>query len=101
MCASGGFKLTKFISNSRRVLQTILIEDHAKGLKDLDPKFDRLLIERALDMLWNVENDTLEFKITLVDKPLTGRGILATVSLIYDPLGLVGPWQTYSPANLL
>ena len=91
MCSSGGFKLTKFISNSRRFLETILIEDHAKGLKDLDLKFDSLPIERALHMLWNVENDTLEFKITLVDKPLTCRGILATVSSIYDPLGLVGP----------
>ena len=37
----------------------------------------------------NVENDTTEFKITLVDKPLTRRCILATVSSIYDPLGLV------------
>ena len=71
MCASGGFKLTKFISNSRRVLETIPIEDHAKGLKDLDLKLDSLSIERALGMLWNVENDTLEFKITLEDKPLT------------------------------
>ena len=42
-------------------------------------------------MLWNVENDTLEFKITLVDKPLTRRGILSTVSSIYDPLDLAGP----------
>ena len=55
MCASGGFKLTKLISNSRRVLETIPIE----GLKDLDLKFDILPIERALGMLWNVENDTL------------------------------------------
>ena len=91
MCASGGFKLTKFISNSRRVLETIPIEDHAKGLKDLDLKFDSLPIERALDVLWNVESDTLEFKITLLDKPLTHRGLLATVNSIYDPLGLIGP----------
>ena len=48
MCASGGFKLTKLISNSRRVLETILIEDHVKGLKDLDLKFDSLPTERAL-----------------------------------------------------
>ena len=51
MCVSGSFKLTKFISNSRRVLETIPIEDHAKGLKDLDLKFDNLPIERALGML--------------------------------------------------
>ena len=58
MCASGGFKLTKFISNSRRVLETVPIEDHAKGLKDLNLTFDSLPIERALGMYWNVENVT-------------------------------------------
>ena len=67
------------------------MEDHDKGLKDLDLKFDSLHIPRVFGMLRNVENDTLEFKITLVDKMLTRRGILATVSSIYDPLGLVGP----------
>ena len=53
------------------------------------PRPEITWIERALGMLWNVENDTLEFKITLVNKLLTRRGILGTVSLIYDPLGLV------------
>ena len=75
-------KLTKFISNSRRALETIPVEDHAKSLKDLDLKFDSLPTRRALGMLWNVENDTLEFTITLVEKLLTHRGILATVIII-------------------
>ena len=35
LCTLGGLKLTKFISNSRRVLETIMIEDHVNGLKDL------------------------------------------------------------------
>ena len=48
MSASGGFKLTKLISNSRKVLETIPIEDHAKGLKDLDLKFDSF----SLKELW-------------------------------------------------
>ena len=91
MCASGGFKITNFISNSRRVLETIPIEDYAKGLKDPDLKDGSLPIDRALGMLWNVENDTLEFKITLVDKPLTRRGILATVSSVSDLPGIIFP----------
>ena len=33
----------------------------------------------------------MNFRITLKDLPLTRRGILATVSSIYDPLGLVSP----------
>ena len=59
MCASGGFKPTKFIFINRRALETILMEDHAEGLKDLDLKFDSLPIEIALGMLLNVENDIL------------------------------------------
>ena len=91
MGALGGFKLMKFISNCRRVLETIPIEDHAKDLKDLDLKFDSLPTERALCILWNIENDTPEFKITLVEEPLTCRGILALASSIYGPLGLICP----------
>ena len=36
MCSSGGFKLTKFISNNKRVLQSILERDKRKGVKDKD-----------------------------------------------------------------
>ena len=59
-----------------------------KSLKDLDLKFDCLFFGRALGMFWNVESETLGFKITSVDKQLTCTGILATVSSIYDPFGV-------------
>ena len=35
--------------------------------------------------------DPFQFRITLQDKPLTRRGILSTVSSIYDPLGFLAP----------
>ena len=91
MCAAGGFRLTKFISNDREVISSIPREEQAKEIKNVDLNHDRLPMERALGMLWNIENDQLEFRITLKDRPLTRRGILATISSIYDPLGLVGP----------
>ena len=40
----------------------------------------------------DVENDTLEFKVNLKEKPLTRRGVLSILSSIYDPLGLCAPF---------
>jgi len=91
MCAAGGFKLTKFVSNDREVIASIPKEERANGIKNIDLDQSRLPIERALGISWNIENDQIEFRITLRDQPLTRRGILATISSIYDPLGFVGP----------
>ena len=91
MCAAGGFRLTKFVSNDREVIASIPKEERAKGIKNIDLDQSRLPMERALGISWNIENDQLEFRITLKDQPLTRRGILATISSIYDPLGFVGP----------
>lgn len=38
-----------------------------------------------------MEPDTFQFRIVLQDKPLTRRGILSTVSSVYDPLGFLAP----------
>ena len=57
---------------------------------DLSPNY--LPIERALAVQWFVESDALGFQIILKDKPLTRRGILSTVSWIYDPLGMAAPF---------
>ncbi|XP_064618822.1 uncharacterized protein LOC135482568 [Lineus longissimus] len=42
-------------------------------------------------MQWDVETDTFLFQLDLKQKPLTRRGILSTVSSLFDPLGLVAP----------
>ena len=49
-------------------------------------------IERALGIHWHLETDKFQFKITMKDSPLTKRGILSTISSIYDPLGIAGPF---------
>ncbi len=91
VCASGGFNLTKWMSNNRTVLASISEESKAKTVKDLDLEKDKLPMERALGVQWCVETDTLQFKVTLQEKPLTRRGILSMVSSIYDPLGILSP----------
>ena len=46
-------------------------------------------MERALGVHWCIESDAFKFRIELKDKPRTCRGILATISTIFDPLGLI------------
>ena len=91
MCAKGGLRLHKFTSNSKDVIAAIPREDRATTLKNLDLHNDRLPVERALGVYWCVESDTFQMHITLQDTPLTRRGILSTISSIYDPLGFVAP----------
>ena len=84
-------RLHKFISNSKEVIAKIAPEDRAKGVKDLGLHSDVLPMEHALGVQLCVESDTFQFWIVLHDKPLTQRGILSTVSSIYDPLGFLAP----------
>ncbi|XP_045198368.2 uncharacterized protein LOC123552694 [Mercenaria mercenaria] len=85
-----GFRLTKWISNSRQVLDTIPESERAHTVVSLDLD-DILPCERALGVNWNVNDDKITFKIKIAEKPLIRRGILSIVSAIYDPLGLVAP----------
>ena len=89
MCNKGGFRLHKFVSNSKEVIRRIPESDRADGVKELDLDLDSLPLERALGIKWCVESDCFQFIITLQDKPCTRRGILSTVSSIFDPLGFV------------
>ena len=92
LCKKGGFNLHKFISNRREVIEAIPVEQRAKEIKELDMTKDLLPIERALGVQWFVESDELHFRAELKDRPLTRRGILSTVSSVYDPLGLISPF---------
>ena len=69
----------------------MLAEDRTSGLENFNFTDDRLPIERTLGTRWCIESDSFQLRITLQDKPLTRRGILSTVSSIYDPLGFVAP----------
>ena len=39
-----------------------------------------------------MESDTFKFRIALADRPLTRRGILSTVSSVFDTLGVLAPF---------
>ncbi|XP_041471180.1 uncharacterized protein LOC121420582 [Lytechinus variegatus] len=96
----GGFKLTKWASNSSKVLTSIPKEDRAKQVKGLDLNCDILPIERALGVEWNTELDCFSYYITPKDKPLTRRGLLSEVASVYDPYGFAGPFILYAKGLL-
>ena len=90
LLSKGGFRLTKWISNSLRVIESVPISERAVSVKD--HLLDQLPIERALAVRWDVESDTFGFKITLRDRPSTRTGVLSVVSSVYDPLGFAAPF---------
>ena len=92
MCAAGGFPLSKFVSSSREILQTIPSEDSSKAVKNMDFDNQTLPIERALGVSWCIEKDSFCFQIVLKDGPLTRRGILSSVNSVYDPFGYGAPF---------
>ena len=91
MCSKGGFHLHKFLSNNKEVIRSIPESERAAGMNKMDLDLDSLPIERTLGVYWCIESDCFEFRIVLQDKPCTRRGILSTVSSIFDPLGFVAP----------
>ncbi|KAJ8358212.1 hypothetical protein AAFF_G00022360 [Aldrovandia affinis] len=91
ICQTGGFKLTKWMSNNLEVLANIPQEDRATEVKDLDLDQDSLPIERALGVQWCIQSDQFKFLVNIQQKPLTRRGILSMMSSVYDPLGMLSP----------
>ena len=48
-------------------------------------------MEHALGVHWCIQSDSFQFHIVLQDRPCTQRGILSTISSIFDPLGFIAP----------
>ncbi len=90
LCAKGGLRLHKFISSSKEVIAAIPQKDRASTLKNLDLHNDRTnrkstwsVLVRRVRYIPNAYHSSRH--------PLTRRGILSTISSIYDPLGFVAP----------
>ena len=91
MCKSGGFHLTKFISNNKELLLSIPESQRRFGMKNQDLYGD-LPNEKALGICWNLKDDTFSFKLKLDTRTLTKRVMLSMISSIYDPFGFAAPF---------
>ena len=79
----GGFHLTKFASNSRKLLATLPERERTNPALNLD--LDQLPVGRALGLHWDADSDTFLFKVIPTNKPPTKHGF-------FDPLGFMGPF---------
>ena len=101
LCRKGSFNLHKFTSNHKAVIGTIPHEDRSKDLQTLDITKDILPVERALGVQWCIESDILQFRVELKDQLLTRRGILSTISSVFDPLGMLAPLREDHPSRVM
>ena len=92
LCAKYGLNLHKFLLNSKEVLKNIPLKARAKELANIDLHNDKLPIERTRGIQWCLESNSFQFRITINDRPLTRRGVLSTLSSVYDPLGFIAPF---------
>ncbi|KAG1659447.1 hypothetical protein GQR58_022558 [Nymphon striatum] len=91
---SGGFTLTKWVSNNQQVLQSIPEDKLAKQRNKIKFELNQMVMnEKALGVCWNVQEDSLGFMYEPKEKPLTRRGLLSMMSSIYDPFGLLNPFM--------
>ncbi len=58
----------------------------------MDLDLDHLPIERTLGVLWNVDTDEFNYRVSMKETPMTRRGILSATSSLYDPLGFIAPF---------
>lgn len=87
--ASAEFELRKFISNDQRLLEDLPESDNAQ-LQVLN--FGNEQECKTLGVGWNASLDTIQYSIpSLLLSQVTKRTILAAISAIFDPFGLLGP----------
>lgn len=91
LCSKGGFHLRQYTSNNKDVVRQIPTELKTKNMQNINLQSDTMPLERTLGMEWCTETDTLQFHVNFKENPPTRRGILSTVSSLFDPLGLVAP----------
>ena len=94
LCEKGGFKLTKFTSNSPAVISSFPHKDRSREMKKWTGHEKCLPQERALGVIWDTSSDSLRIAVEMRNmrsKSLTRRGLMSAVCGLYDPLGMVSP----------
>ena len=87
----GGFHLTKWMSNSKRVLESL-------PPSEISPKLtfelDSSNVERALGILWDINSDLLMFSPNFKEVDASKRGMLKITASIFDPPWICRPIRT-------
>lgn len=86
-CAAGGFRLTKFSSNSEVVIASVPESERVAAAGEYLLKSNENISERALGLYWDMPSDYLGFRVQPKKLTFTRRGVLATIASVFHPLG--------------
>ena len=89
LLSTGGFRLTKWLSNSKHILKTLTPAERSPKVVNLD--LNSIPIETARGIIWDLQEDILQIKTINKDSMLIKRGLLSFISSIYDPIGIISP----------
>ncbi|XP_073955668.1 uncharacterized protein [Choristoneura fumiferana] len=87
----GGFKMQKWSSNSKRVLQEVESKEREENIKLEVNKRENI---KTLGIIWKTKEDKLKITNNLKDlpvKPVTKRNVLSDIASLFDPLGWLAP----------
>lgn len=80
------------MSNSKKVLESVSVDERVKEAKKMDLATDKLPNDKVLGVHLEVSNDQLRFDVIHKAKPLTRRGILKIASSVNDPFDFIAPF---------
>ena len=86
-----GFHLTKWVSSDPETLSVLPQGESVSGSREIQLG-DSLPSEKALGLGWDTKLDTFSVRAQVKESQLTRRGLLSTLSSVYDPLGFVAPF---------
>ncbi|VDP94080.1 unnamed protein product, partial [Echinostoma caproni] len=73
----GGFKLTKWMFNSRHAIDCVPVDERALSLRELQGS--PLPTDRAIGVQWDSEKAEFSFQLQPSEKTATRRGILSSL----------------------
>ena len=89
LCQRCGFRLTKFLSNSKLVTDSLPPSEVSPSAS---LEIDAEHLERALGLRWETTRDVITFSSALKAGPPNKRGILGTSTSLFDPTGFLAPF---------
>lgn len=78
MLATANPRLRKIASNHPAVTQAFPAKIELLTC-DLDLWKDTISVQRCLGVLWDILTDSFTFRVSLEEKPFTGRGVLSVI----------------------
>ena len=92
--STGGFVLSKWMSNREGVARSWPAEERAKALKAMGTDLlGQLPVVKALGVAWDCHEDSFTFESRNLEKPITTvASVLSMLASIFDPLGIIAPF---------